>query len=555
MNFDLFARYIIKLDDTQTNDIGVIIEILGKLELSRLESTIYLLQSRLGHTYLERKPSKAFFANNICSDNDQPFYPNISKNRKTIIAQLEGINNSPSSETKNNIYEKPDTKDVYSLVHNNIQEINEWLIGKTKTPDILIGLYINLSKKGKLVLLNILMGPLVSDEVIINALNKLTNIDNKKIIREAYTYTLHDLGRIAKIAIEDGFWGLENLPPQPGIPIRPQTLTSGKLELLDNYFNNYQQVCLAQPKHDGWQLQIHKNQENIYLFSRNDQLLNNYLPDVVEYCIKEIDASTIIIDSEIVGYDQNKSKVLPRENTINANVHKVFVHQIIFYENEDLRSLPYYKIRKLIRELFAVGIEKTINAVYDIYINNINDLKDFCLSCFKNADLDGAILKYLFGKYYSGKETKEQTKIKPDASLDVVILGYKESNKGIPSFLVGLWNSERTMYIEIGGVPGIYAKHEEIQKIFKRCKEISTKERPSNIIGNVTPDFWVNPEIILEITTDGKKKKSKKYKYLGYTFNVIKGIIYRNDIDVRDVDCLEDFMNFGLPPGVSSNEN
>ena len=156
----------------------------------------------------------------------------------------------------------------------------------------------------------------------------------------------------------------------------------------------------------------------------------------------------------MVGYDPQSGQILPWEKTLNAPNHKVFVHNIILLDDSDYRHKPYNVCRNHLRELFNVNSQKTIVCVDDEYVTTYDRFVELYNFWNKHRDTEGVVLKKYDGIYQSGKRTKDQSKLKKRISIDCLILGYKKSAKGVPTFMVGVWNTEKSKIIPIGGVEG-----------------------------------------------------------------------------------------------------
>ncbi len=121
-----------------------------------------------------------------------------------------------------------------------------------------------------------------SDMTIIDALSWMVAGDKslKTIIENAYNICV-DLGLIARTLKKDGIDGVKQMSITLGIPIRPAA--AERLPTAQEIFEKIG-PCSAQPKLDGFRLQIHLDTtaNKIFFFSRNLKNMSAMFPDLVQ---------------------------------------------------------------------------------------------------------------------------------------------------------------------------------------------------------------------------------------------------------------------------------
>ena len=72
----------------------------------------------------------------------------------------------------------------------------------------------------------ILRGPIFKDDIIIASLAGLDKgvIGVQDAIKKAYQYSVPNLGTVAKIFNDKGYWAVVEIRPIPGIPVPPHKL-------------------------------------------------------------------------------------------------------------------------------------------------------------------------------------------------------------------------------------------------------------------------------------------------------------------------------------------
>jgi DNA ligase 1 len=153
---------------------------------------------------------------------------------------------------------------------------------------------------------------------------------------EAVYNTHPDIGLIAKALRTQGIVALNSISLETGVPVLSQKAQrlSGADEAIEKMINVW-----AEYKFDGTRVQLHfdrnkekKSTEVIQdgLFSSSDNvikfLINTYTrnleetthqyPDIVEGANNQINADSVILDGEAIGYDRTTGAFLPFQETI-----------------------------------------------------------------------------------------------------------------------------------------------------------------------------------------------------------------------------------------------
>lgn len=432
-----------------------------------------------------------------------------------------------------------------------VSPIDTWLSGKGQVPLLLGEIYSMLGKAGRACLLNLLVGPLVSDDDILTAIEWVIGSGGgaRKTIENVYRYTLPDLGVITRLLIERDYLQVAQLIPQPGVPLKPEELT--EWDSLENAWQEYG-PCFAEPKYDGWEIQIHKQGASVSLYNRHLQFLNPLLPDVVKACLLQISAEAVILDCEMVGYQPYSRRILPWEQTVHetTSAHLVFVHDILVLNGQDWRGQKFVRRRECLHRLLPADDTSVLRVAHDEFVEDYRRLQYLYRQWSTARDTEGIILKKKDGIYLPGRETRDQGKVKPYASLDVLVLGCRVSGKNIPSVLVGVWDEHKINLILMGWVEGTIATPQDQRKLLECCESLRTRSKPAQYPGCAESGFfWVRPGLVVEVRTDAMRKKSEKFWPIGYTFRKKRKLRIREEKGPEDADDITKFLGFRLPPG------
>jgi DNA ligase-1 len=362
-----------------------------------------------------------------------------------------------------------------------------------------------------------------SDSTIIDALSFLDkNYDQKearKIIAEKNDI-ISDLGLIAKKIKTNGINEIKHLEIQPFIPIKPALCERSKdfNEITDRLSGKEEKEFIVDSKIDGFRMQIHKFDEKIKIFSRNEEEITFMFPDIVEN-IKKINYN-FIIDCEAIAYDpENKKYHLfqitmqrKRKYDINEKSKKLPLHlkvfDVLYFKNKQLINTSNIERRKIVEKYF--NIPPIIKPTEIIITKNINDLKSFFNSRI-NLSLEGIIAKDLQATYKAGTRGFNWIKYKKSYNnitdtIDAVVIGGfygqgKRSNKGIGALLMGIYDTYDNKYYTIAKL-GSGLTDDILYTLKKKIKPLRLNKKQNNFVTNIDADFYISPKIVIEINYD-----------------------------------------------------
>lgn len=397
-----------------------------------------------------------------------------------------------------------------------------------------------------------------SDMTLIDAFSWLLAGDKslRKDIENAYNLCV-DIGKIAYIVKKSGIEDIKKIEVEVGIPIRPaaaERLATAQ-EIIEKIG-----TCVAQPKLDGFRLQIHidnnQNKHVIKFFSRNLVDMSHMFPDLVE-AFKKLKVKTLICEGEAISYDPNTGNFAPFQETVKRKRKhgieeamaeyplQVFLFDLLYLNGELELEKGYEERRDLLVELFKNYPTDTIQVIKEKKISDAKKLEEYFLEEIA-AGLEGLVVKKPNSIYQPGKRNFNWIKLKRGEgghlsdTIDCVILGYnfgkgKRSHFGIGAFLVGLYNKEKDHFQTVAKV-GTGMTDEEWKTLKKQCDEVKSEEKPKNVEcdKNLYPDIWVWPRIVCEIMADEITVSpihtaGKTENHLGFALRFPRFMKYRPD--------------------------
>ncbi len=410
-------------------------------------------------------------------------------------------------------------------------------------------------------IIRIILGTLrlgFSDMTIIDAYSWMEtgNKSLHTVIEDAYNKCV-DIGYIGQLLKERGIQALKDMKIEVGIPIRPaaaERLSTPKaiIEKIGD--------CVAQPKLDGFRLQIHidntHKKPRIEFFSRNLIDMSYMFPDLVE-ALSHLPVKNMICEGEAISFDQHTGTFLPFQETVKRKRKhgieeaitdyplRVFLFDLLYVDGQEYLTKSHEERRTKLLSLSKSIKNESIQVIGEKTLHSAKELEDYFL---ENIDqgLEGLVVKKPDAIYQPGKRNFNWIKLKRheeghlEDTIDCVILGYysgsgKRVSFGMGAFLVGVYNKDLDAFQTVAKI-GTGLKDEEWKELKHKCDKIQVMAQPKNVIcaKELVPDVWVSPEIVCmvradEITLSPLHSAGKTEKNLGYALRFPRFMGYRPD--------------------------
>lgn len=398
-----------------------------------------------------------------------------------------------------------------------------------------------------------------SDMTIIDALSWM-EVGDKSIRSELETaYNIcADIGLIAQTLKEGGLKAIKHMKTTVGIPIR-----LAAAERLPNAEAVFEKVgkCIAQPKLDGFRLQVHLDKTHskkpiIKFFSRNLIDMSPMFPDLVK-AFEELDVETLIVEGEAIAYEPETGSFVPFQETVKRkrkhNIEQaaqdlplqLFLFDILYLNGHELINEPHNVRRDKLAHVLKKNADPALKIIPEVEIKSAKSLEHYFYENV-SAGLEGVMIKKDDAVYQAGKRNFNWIKLKRitqshlEDTIDTVILGYypgagKRVHFGIGAFLVGVYNKSTDSYQTVAKV-GTGLKDDEWKELRAKCDKLHVAKKPINVdcAKELYPDVWVNPELVCvvradEITLSPLHTAGKTEEKLGFALRFPRFMGYRPD--------------------------
>lgn len=408
-----------------------------------------------------------------------------------------------------------------------------------------------------------------SDMTIIDALSWMEAGDKslKNILEDAYNICA-DIGMIAQTLKEGGIEAIEHMRIHVGIPIRPaaaERLPTAK-DIVEKIGH-----CIAQPKLDGFRLQIHVDKvgpkPKVHFYSRNLQDMSFMFPDIKE-AVEALRVKELICEGEAIVFDPNTGNFLPFQETVKRKRKhgieqamtdlplKVFVFDLLYLDGKEYMSKTHEERRDVLRAVFQSFKDAKVQVIEEKEIFTAKQLEDYFNQNI-SAGLEGLVVKKIDSVYQPGKRNFNWIKLKRqeagqlEDTIDCVVLGYytgegKRSSFGIGAFLVGVYNKAEDRFETVAKI-GTGLKDQDWIEMKKKIDAMAVASKPKNVVcdKNLEPDVWCSPEMVVliradEITMSPVHSAGKTADSLGYALRFPRFMGYRPDKSADEATTIKE---------------
>ena len=371
----------------------------------------------------------------------------------------------------------------------------------------------------------------VSKKTLVNALAKLTSIDANQLMHsiignwEVDTISFEELINGSHINYDNSkpypfclAYALEKELPELGEP----------------------KDWIVEQKWDGVRGQIVKRNNEIYIWSRGEELVTKQFPELVEAMANFKD--DFVIDGEILAMKDNDvllfndlQKRLNRKNVTKKLLEEVpigfYAYDILEYNGDDIREMPFEKRRLRLESIFnSVSLPERLRLSFLVAFNQWRDLHTIRNNS-RSINSEGLMLKRKTSTYHTGRKKGDWWKWKVDPlTIDAVMI-YAQKGSGRRS-------SKYTDYTFA------VKKDDALVTVAKAYSGLTDKEITEisqwvnkNAIEKFGPVRTVKPELVFEIAFEGIALSNRHKSGVALRFPRIAR--WRKDKPVDEIDTIE----------------
>ncbi|HEV8151455.1 MAG TPA: ATP-dependent DNA ligase [Solirubrobacteraceae bacterium] len=343
-----------------------------------------------------------------------------------------------------------------------------------------------------------------------------------------------DLPAVAELALTDGAEGLAALRLQVGRPLAP--MLAGTAEDLDAALARAG-PALVEWKLDGARVQIHRDGDDVAVFTRTLDEVTARVPEVVDAALA-LPARAAVLDGEAIALDPQGR---PRPFQVTASRFgsrrdvegqraaiplTPFLFDLLHLDGEDLLDHPLRERTEALDRLAPAGLRPGRAA---------SDEPAAARAVLDDAlarGHEGVMVKALGSRYAAGRRGGDWLKVKPVHTLDLVVLAAEWGHGRRHGWLSNLHLGARDP------ATGGWAM---LGKTFKGLTDALLTWQTERLLALETHrDRWtvyVRPELVVEIAFDGVQRSSRYASGLALRFARVRR--YRDDKPAAEADTVE----------------
>jgi len=299
----------------------------------------------------------------------------------------------------------------------------------------------------------------------------------------------------------------------------------------------------AEWKWDGIRAQVIKRQNQVFMWSRGEDLITERFPEISKAA--DFLPNGTVLDGEILPWINGKvmpftelQKRIGRKNLSAKILAEVPVilqcYDLLEYENKDIRSFEFRVRREFLEQILSkipdepreiFRITEAVEAADWSHLAKIREQS-------RSLGVEGFMLKKLDSLYRTGRHRGDWWKWKIDPfTIDAVLL-YAQKGTGKRSglftdYTFAVWNNAGELVPFAKAYSGLTDK--EIRKVDKFVRE-NTKE-------TFGPVRSVTPKLVFELAFEAIQKSTRHKSGVAVRFPRI--LRWRDDKIIKDADSLE----------------
>ncbi len=367
----------------------------------------------------------------------------------------------------------------------------------------------------------------------------------RELVQRSFEVT-NDFSVVVENAATAGPEGLQSLDIQVFRPIQP--MLAEKADGMESALNDLSDSdgrVLLEMKYDGMRAKLHKQHDDVRMFTRRLENVTEQFPDVVSMIDETVTADEFIIEAEVVGVApetgthvpfQELSQRIKRKHDIEAMIEElpveVFVFDFLYLDGQSFLDESLRTRLDSLSDILDTSSSPTgVSRAEHSEITSASAGNSFYERALSEGT-EGVMIKNLEASYQPGSRVGYQRKLKPTMDpLDLVVTRVKWSEGRKSEYLgrpyLACRDTAAGEFKEIGRLHTGFtdADLEEFTELIKP-KIVSVTGREAK----------VTPEIVLEVEYE-EIQSSPQYSS-GYALRFPRFNQIRYDLSLEDVDTL-----------------
>jgi DNA ligase-1 len=361
----------------------------------------------------------------------------------------------------------------------------------------------------------------LGDQTILEAaaLGALGDRGKKGLLEHAYNVR-SDLGEVVSLAFVRGERSLARIGPRPGVPVRPalaQRLPSAAAII------RRLGAVQVEPKYDGFRLQLHRDGERVWAFSRRLENVTGMFPDLTAALRRQLRTKRAIVEGEAIVHNPRTGKFQPFQVTMTRKRKtrvaemaerfplRFFAFDLLVAGRHSFINEPQRVRSRQLRKLLPGGANRAVAVTEAIVARSPEELQSYFDDMIARG-LEGVIAKRPDAPYQAGARGFDWVKLKRVSqsrlrdTVDVVLVGYlrgrgKRASLGIGSLVGAVYDEKHDRFRTVAKI-GSGLSDAAWKNLRGRLDADVAKRRPARVDAIITADVWVEPRYVVEVLAE-----------------------------------------------------
>jgi DNA ligase 1 len=364
--------------------------------------------------------------------------------------------------------------------------------------------------------------------VLTDAIADASGVDGLKLRRGAMLSG--SLAVAARAALFGGDDALDQLGLQLLTPLQPM-LASPAAGIAEAVADASPDSVSVEWKLDGIRVQVHRDGQEVRIFTRNLNDVTDRLPDTVAL-IRSLPAQRLILDGELIGLSEDDAPRLFQDTAGSFATEqrstvalRPFFFDCMHADGVDLIDHPLAERQTILER---VAGPHRLPTLHTTSAEEATAFSDAALA----AGHEGVMVKLLTSTYEAGRRGKAWRKVKPVRTLDLIVIGAEWGHGRRQGWLSNLHLGAR----DPNGGPPIM-----VGKTFKGLTDAllawQTEQFQQRVVRTTTGTVFIRSELVVEIAVDGVQRSTRYPGGVALRFARVK--TYRPDKSPADADSIE----------------
>jgi len=371
--------------------------------------------------------------------------------------------------------------------------------------------------------------------LLLRALANLADIDHDELRRAVAVSG--DLAAVALVLRSDGPAAVTAIDLEVGVPFEPMLALS--TSVLDEA--SIGTLTVVEQKLDGIRVQVHRDGEDVRIFTRNLNDVTHRMPELVDIAVA-LPWRRAVLDGEAIVLDDAGRPVMFQESMQRFGTDETgptgVPLTVRFFDVLSVDGQPVY------RESFADRLEVLDRLPTELVVARITtgdpeEAREFLRSTLE-AGHEGVLLKDPTAPYEPGVRATSWRKHKPAHTLDLVVLaaewGSGRRRGWLSNLHLGARDPDTGGFVMLGKTfKGL--TDEMLTWQTERLKALETEPGPDHHVDRQRRPVFVKPELVVEIAFDGLQVSRRYPAGLALRFARVRA--HRPDKRPEDADTIE----------------